>query len=198
MEFILGVLGGASATLLWEVVLRPIFVRRAVAEVMAAEVSLNLQLLAGAQARASATKLPPDLTLSTEVFESVTDRIGDLTPQLVAEVVFLYRYFFDLNEAPKAYVATITELRGYEPGTSNYLACQRELLSQVSVFNQSVGKAIQRIGLTQPMLLKDAFPWWTPRRWKRPAEKLLDMEELQRTMARSQGERDTAANRQPS
>lgn len=193
LTFILGVLGGATATLLWEVVLRPIFARRAIAEVLAAEISINLQLLAAAESLANPKKIPPDLSLSTKVFESITDQVGNLTPRLVAEVVFLYRYFFDLNEHPKAYTACIIELRGYEPGSSNYSACEKELLTQVKVFNHSVVKAINRVNLTQPLLLKAAFPWWSIRRWRRPTEAQINITELQEQIAKSKRERDSLA-----
>jgi hypothetical protein len=193
LEFILGILGGASATLLWEVFLQPFFGRRAIAEVLAAEVSMNLQSLAAAETMATNDQLAADFSLSTKVFESVIDRVGYLTPRLVAETVFLYRYFFDLNDYPKAYVATIKELRGYAHGSPNYLACERELLAEIKVFNYSVGKAIKRIELVQPLLLKEAFPWWTPRRRTRPVEKALDVAELRQTIARSRRERDAQA-----
>jgi hypothetical protein len=190
----LGLFGGAGATLLWEALLQPTLARRALAEVLAAEVSVNLQLLGAAASLASSKKLPPDFSSSTQVFESLVARVGELPPRLVAEIVFLYRYFFELNEHPKAYVECVRELRGYEPGSPNYKACERELLSQVAVFNQYVTKATARIALIQPLLLKAAFPWWSlPRKWRRPVEMELNLSELQQNIVRSQRERDELA-----
>ena len=190
----LGLFGGAGATLLWEALLRPTLAQRALAEVLAAEVSINLQLLGAAASLANPKKIPPDFSMSTKVFESIVGRIGELSPRLVAEVVFLYRYFFELNEHPKAYVNCIKELRGYEPGSQNYSACEREALGQISVFNQYVIKATTRIDLVQPLLLKAAYPWWSfPRRWRRPAERQLNLSELQQQIVRSQRERDALA-----
>ena len=190
----LGLFGGAGATLLWEALLRPRLARRALAEVLAAEVSINLQLLAAAASLANPKKIPPDFSTSTKVFESIVERIGELSPRLVAEVVFLYRYFFELNEHPRVYVECIKELRSYESASANYAACERELLAQVAVFNQYVQKATTRINLVQPLLLKAAFPWWSfPRRWQRPAEAQLSLPELQQKIVRSLREREALA-----
>ena len=188
-----GLFGGAGATLLWELVLKPMRERRGIAEVLSAEVSMNLQLLGAASTLANPRKIPPDFRLSTAVFESITDKVGELPPQLVAEVVFLYHYFTELNEQPKAYVDCVKEIRGYDSGSQNCQSAEREILAQVAVFNQYVQKAITRINLVQPLLLKAAFPWWSPRRWRRRPAVLLKMEELQQRMAKSLREREALA-----
>lgn len=185
--------GGAGATLLWELVLKPMRERRAVAEVLAAEVSLNLQLLAAAGSLANPRKIPPDFKLATRVFESIADKLGELPPQVVAEVVFLYHYFNELNEQPRAYVDCVKEIRGYELDSANYRATEREIFANVAVFNQYVQKATVRINLTQPLLLRAAFPWWSPRRWRRRQPELLKVEELQQRMAKSLREREALA-----
>lgn len=185
--------GGAGATLVWELVLKPMRERRAIAEVLSAEVSINLQLLAAAKSFANPKKIPSDFTLSTTVFESITEKIGGLPPQLVPEVVFLYGYFRELTEQPKAYVDYVKEIRGYDSGSQNYQNVEREILALVAVFNQYVQKAITRINLVQPLLLKAAFPWWSPRYWHRRPALLLNMEELQQRMAKSVREREALA-----
>ena len=185
--------GGAGATLVWELVLKPMRERRAIAEVLSAEISINLQLLAAASSFANPKRIPSDFALSTTVFESITDKIGELPPQLVLEVVFLYGYFRELSEQPKAYVECVKEIRGYDSGSQNYQSVEREILALVAVFNQYVQKAITRINLVQPLLLKAAFPWWSPRRWHRRPALLLNMEELQQRMAKSLREREALA-----
>lgn len=189
-SLVAGLFGGAGATLLWELVLRPILGRRALAEVLAAEVSLNLQLLGAAWTMANPRKIPPDFSLSTRVFEAIVDRVGELPPQVVAEVVFLYRYFAELNEHPRAYAECVKELRGYEVGSDNYRACEREVLGHIAVFNQYVEKALTRIGLVQPLLLRQAFPWWSLRRRQRPVERELKLEDLQGQIAKATKERE--------
>lgn len=187
---LVGLFGGAGATFVWELVLKPLRERRAVAEVLSAEVSMNLQLLAAAKTLASSTRLPADFTVSTAVFDSVVTRIGELPPRLVGEVVFLYSYFSELNGQPRMYRESVKELRAYQAGTQKYTQVQMELLAQVGVFNQYVDKVIARVNLIQPLLLKAAFPWWSPRRWRRPPAVELKMDELAQRMARSQRERE--------
>ncbi|MGH9159365.1 MAG: hypothetical protein ACRD2X_05190 [Vicinamibacteraceae bacterium] len=139
---------------------------------------------------ANPRKIPPDFSLSTKVFEAIVDRIGELHPQVVAEIVFLYRYFLEMNEHPRAYSDCVKELRAYEPGSENYRSCEREVRHYVAVFNQYVEKAIQRIELVQPLLLRNAFPWWSPRRGRRPGESQLTLEHLRQQIARSTRERE--------
>jgi hypothetical protein len=95
--------GGAGATLLWEVLLRPKRDRRNVAEVLSAELSHNMQMLAATAVNARPDTVPPDLALSTMVFDAVTEKIGELPSETIGEVVFIYRYFQQLNALPLAY-----------------------------------------------------------------------------------------------
>ncbi len=159
LSIIGGLFGGTGAVLVWELMLRPLVHGRAIAEVLSAEVSLNLEYLTAASLVARGNTIPMDFALSTSVFESVTDRIGDLPPNLVGEVVFLYRYFTELNKQPTAYGDTLKEYRNHHPGSSNHQGLERELGSLIAVYNQNVHKAIARIQLVQPLLLKAASPW---------------------------------------
>jgi hypothetical protein len=84
----------------------------------------------------------------------------------------------------------VKELRGYEVGSDNYRGCEREVLGHIAVFNQYVEKAIARISLVQPLLLRQAFPWWSLRRRQRPAERELKLEDLQRQIAKATKERE--------
>ena len=158
VSFLAGAFGGSGAVLLWELALRPWVHGRAVAEVLSAEVSQNLKYLTAASMLAKANKIPSDFSVGTAVFASLTDRIGDLPPDLVGEVVFLYRYFEELNRMPSRFGESLRELRSYESASANYQACERELVAAIGIFNQTVIKAINRIQLVQPLLLKAASP----------------------------------------
>lgn len=186
-----GLFGGAGVLLLWEVVLKPMRQGRALAEVISAEVSINLELLTAAQSLSKKlTGVPADLRVSTTVFESVTAQIGDLPPNLVGEVVFLYRYFIDLNAQPQAWVDGVKELRGYQPGSPNYQATERELRRLVAIFRQCLSKAIARTELVQPLLLKAASPWWSIRGRRRSRPVSLNVEDLELRMEKAMRERD--------
>ena len=80
------------------------------AEVLSAEVSHHIQYLAGAFVSRSLSKVAPDFDLSTMVFDSVVPRLGELPPHVLAEVVFRYRYFKELNKLPGRYVQFVNDL----------------------------------------------------------------------------------------
>lgn len=193
-SIIAGLFGGIGAVLAWELFVRPMVQGRAIAEVLSAEVSFNLEYLSAASLVARANSIPMDFAVSTIVFESVTDRIGDLPPNLVGEVVFLYRYFTELNKLPAGYGETLREFRGYEPGSPNHQAAQRELAALIAVFNQNVQKAIARIELVQPLLLAAASPWWSIRGRRRRKPIMLDVDALRQRMERSMRDRQSGSS----
>lgn len=78
---LLGLAGGAVTVLLWEVFLRPAREGRVVAEVLAAEVSYNLQYLVATIVRPNRRGIGADFKISTQVFDSTLDRLGFLPPQ---------------------------------------------------------------------------------------------------------------------
>lgn len=187
---LLALFGGAGATLTWEALLKPHLDRRSLAEVLAAEISINLQLLGVAKVGASATKVPPDFALGMSVYSSVLPRLGVLPPRLVGEAVFLYRYFEELSRLPTRYVHLIAELRTSDENPSLRAGLEKELQVCVNVFNSYVDKAIDRINLVQPMLLAAAFPRWSFRRYKRRRSESLSFEEIARRLALSREHRE--------
>jgi hypothetical protein len=188
-ELLLGLFGGAGATFVWELLLKPLREGRSVAEVLSAEVSINIQLLAAAKLHASVTKIPPDFELSTMVFDAVASGIGGLSSQTVSEVIFLYRYFKQLNELPKTYVQFVNDLRAAGTGSVHREAIENEIRTLVDVFNGYIEKAIVRVNIAQPMLLAAAFPWWSFRSHGRPKSKELELGELAGRVIMSQAER---------
>lgn len=196
-SIIAGLFGGTGAVLIWELAIRPVVHGRAVAEVLSAEVSFNLEYLAAFREIAKPNSIPMDFSLSTSVRNSVAERIGDLPPNLVGEVVFLYRYFTELNQLPIKYGETLREFKNYEPGSPNHHAAQRELAALVAVFNQYVQKAIARIELVQPLLLAAASPWWSIRGRRRRRPIMLDVEALRQRMERSMRDRQSGSSGSP-
>lgn len=181
-----GLFGGVGATLLWEVVIKPMRERRSIAEVLAAEISINLQFLGADKVLLSAKKVN-DIKLSTSVYTAVLPRLGDLPPNLVGEIVFLYKYFEEINEHPKIYAQLVEELRT-SPGHKE--AIEGEIAACINVHNSYVPKAIHRINLNQKALLTAAFPWWSTRLYSKRPPQGLTYEELEGRIAKSQEERD--------
>jgi len=186
---LLGLFGGAGATLLWELALKPMRERRNVAEVLSAELSLNLELLAVAELYASPDNVPSDFELSTMVFDAMAERIGELPSQTVREVIFLYRYFKQLNELPKQYVKSVDDFRAVPADSPYRKAIENEIRSCVEVFNSLVVKASHRVNLTQPLLLAAALPWWSPRKYRHAPSKELELREMAERVLVSQTER---------
>lgn len=189
VQVFLGLFGGVGAVVIWEIFIRPVREGRDLAEVLAAEVSFNLEYLVAATMKAKQTGIGVDFSLSTAVFDSTVDRIGALPPRLVAEVVFLYRYFAELNQLPRAYAELLTQYRGYEPGTENKQAAERELKGAIQAFRQNLDKAINRIQLVQPLLLAAARPWWSVRAWRSPKPVALDVDAVRARIERASRER---------
>lgn len=190
LALIAGLFGGAGATILWEVFVRPVVVGRSVAEVLSAEISLNLEMLAAVQSLGQKrTGIPADLSLSIVAFDSLADRIGDLPPNLIGEVIFLYKYFHELNAMPQAWVEGVKELRGYDAASSNFKSTERELHQLIAVFRQYVQKSVDRTNLVQPMLLKAGSPWWSIRGRLRRKPIALDVGALERRMENAMQER---------
>ncbi len=71
-----GLFGGIGAVLAWELFVRPVVQGRAIAEVLSAEVSFNLEYLTAAGLVAKPNSIPMDFALSTSVFDSVIDRVA--------------------------------------------------------------------------------------------------------------------------
>lgn len=184
-----GLFGGVGAILAWELFVRPLVQGRAIAEVLSAEVSFNLEYLTAAGLVARSNSIPMDFALSTSVFDSVIDRVGDLPPNLVGEVVFLYRYFTDLNKQPAAFAETLREYRTHQAGSAHQQAAERELRGLIAVFNQNIQKATARIQLVQPLLLMTASPWWSIRGRRRRKPIQLDVDGLKQRMERSMAQR---------
>jgi len=189
MSIFAGLFGGIGAVLVWELFVRPIVQGRAIAEVLSAEVSFNLEYLTAAGLVAKPNSIPMDFSLSTSVFDSVIDHVGDLPPNLVGEVVFLYRYFTELNKQPTGYAEALREYRNQQAGSPHQQAAERELAGMIAVFNQTIQKATARIQLVQPLLLKSAAPWWSVRGRRRRKPVALDVDALKQRMERSMANR---------
>lgn len=189
VSLLTGLFGGAGATLLWETVLKPRRERRSVAQVLSAEVSLNLQLLAAALVGADAKKLPPDFRLSTMVFDAVAERIGELRPDDVGEVVFLYNHFTNLNRLVEFYVQYVDDLRACPPDAPHRGTIVSEIQSCIRAFYGSIDKAVNRTNLVQPRLLRAAKPWWSLRKWRSQQSQMLCLDEIAQRMQLSEQHR---------
>lgn len=128
------------------------------------------------------------------VFDAVTARIGELPSQTVSEVIFLYRYFKQLNDIPRVYIGLVEDLRALPVDSPYRMTVEGEVQACVSVFNSYVAKAVNRCNLTQPMLVASACPRWSPRRYGRDPSKLLELDEMAERVRIAQAERAKLAH----
>lgn len=123
------------------------------------------------------------------VFDAITERIGELPSQTVSEVIFLYRYFKQLNDLPRVYVGLVDDLRALPADSPHRKTVEGEIQAYVTVFNSYVAKAIHRCNMTQPLLLDSAFPRWSLRRYRRDPSQLLELDEMAERVRIAQVER---------
>jgi hypothetical protein len=159
-----GLFGGAGATLLWEGVIKPAKDRRSLAHVLAEEVSHNIQYAASARSFIlhDPKRIPGDFSLSTMVFSSVADRLGEL-PELVNEIVLLYRRTEELNRLPETWAEALREYRlAREGGSSQTGVLETELASMLGVYESGLTKYINQANLVLPKLRRAAIPVYRP------------------------------------
>ncbi|MBK8058531.1 MAG: hypothetical protein IPK33_11910 [Gemmatimonadetes bacterium] len=189
-----GLFGGAGATLLWELVLRPKREQRSIAEILAAEVSLNLQILAGMIVRADAKRIPGDFHLSTYVFDAAIDRIGELPTDDVGDVVLFYNQLHDLNRKAALFWRSVDDLRALPADSPHRAIVTAELDSTIATFYGSINRTVTRANILQPRLLRAARPWWSLRRPTIGTTELLKVEEMQERAEASDRQREKVMN----
>lgn len=185
--------GGAGATVVWELVLRPTRKRTQLAEVLSAEVSHNINVLGSQIVKASSRMIPSDFSCSTMVFDATISDLGLLPSQLIGDVVLLYRHFGELNRLSGAYGKCVDDIRR-EPRDSGIIPqLKAEAQQTINVFNSSVHVTVERAGIVQPRLLATAFPWWNSRTWFRDRSRSLDLRDVAANAARREAQRNALA-----
>jgi hypothetical protein len=176
-----GLFGGAGATLLWELVLRPARARRAVARVLAEEVSLALESCAAARLQLNLTPraIPGDFQVSVLAFNAISSDLGELPSELIGETVLFYHHIGLANAIPKTFGETIDRLNGLASScdTGERQSLSRELDQTLVVYRGTLEKLVGRCNSLLPKLRRTAVPLWRiDYLFKR--KKLLIVEEL--------------------
>src|SRR5262245_50263233 len=93
---IVGLFGGAGATLIWETAVKPSRDRRAFAQLLRTELAINRGIIKNQIAAHSGNPtLPPPkgVRLYTTVFDASASRLSDLPIGVAALTYWAYRYF---------------------------------------------------------------------------------------------------------
>ena len=170
---ITGALGGFVATFLWEVVLKPRRERKALAELLAAELEQHARLLTAM--RLERAKQPDRVVtqqgLSTGVYEAVLGRLGELPYTLVGPLVVYYQLLQRLRDVG-AKVDAIGPVIVPPFGPAER---KRELLEE---YTDLAGEAEQMAHMIYTRLRRVTHPRWLPQRFRPPQSVLVTRGEL--------------------
>lgn len=169
---LLGLFGGAGATLLWELWLKPRRERKQVARALSAEVSLNLRHLVAMSSVGMQTNraIPADFELSTLMFEAIADRVGELPLPVLSRLIPLYNRFRYLNRAATEYGALIDKRDAHVDKGAKFLSLASEVNAANEAFYRTLETTIERADALNGDLYRVAEGLF--RRWRKPRGKL--------------------------
>lgn len=174
LTVVLGLFGGIGGTLLWEGLLGPFRRRRNVARAISAEVSTNLQLIAG-QLRYSATDakgIPGDFSLSLIAFNAIAEGVAELPSEALRSVLLFYSHVIYLNDLVRAWGQTLKEFRATPLEDSNRQTLKGELDSGLEAFHRILAKALETGRQAQDRVFPVGEAW----RFKKQKMKFLKVE----------------------
>ncbi|HEY7770272.1 hypothetical protein [Longimicrobium sp.] len=145
-----GLFGGAGATLLWELYLKPRRERKSVGRTIAGETSLNLQLIALqlAAGEHNPGAVPSDFRLSTLAFEALASSIGELPTEPRQLVILLYNRVQYLNRLVDLYSHTVDKLRETPGESPAKVALDREARAASEAFYRILERTFETANAT--------------------------------------------------
>lgn len=163
-----GLFGGVGATLVWEGILKPRRERRSLARALGTEVGLNMQMIAGGLSLLThkPNHIPLDFSLSAQVFASVSSRIGELEPVLLADLVVFYREVDALNQLPKAHAAALDDYRRIDRADHAAKERAQRLIDSIrTTYSMALERTLRRGNQVLPKLRRTSRPLIL--RWRR-------------------------------
>lgn len=144
-SFAISIMSGAGGAALLDLWWKPRRDRRRVSALLLAEILINTDyLLLQAHARIKNLKsIPADFELSVQAWEKAGDRVSELDPDLVKQLLLLYIRYSDLNN----YVSTFSKFH-YQQEALGTMDPQREVLDRnlaaiIDTFNNTIDIAIE-------------------------------------------------------
>lgn len=158
---LMGLFGGIGGTILWEGILGPFRRRRNAARAIAAENSINLQMVAGlVRSPAYARKhIPSDFRLTTIAFDGLSDRVAEFPPEVLRSVLHWYSLVEYLNETVAAYAELVDRRRALDDENPAVPGLERDLAASIEAFYRILGRAIEVGGRTQDLVFEVGESW---------------------------------------
>lgn len=177
---VVGALVGSISTLLWEAFIKPKQEERSLAEMLAAELSLNLQILGGeiAQFRQNPRTVPMRSPMQVQIYEATLSRLGQVPLPLINKVVHTYRLLYRINwsaERANLVIEALGQLPDEDPEPT-FLRTRLE--DEIAIYSRFSEEAARKLNELLPNLYKHASPWWSPRFWRAPEPKTLDFRDM--------------------
>lgn len=176
VSLLAGAAVGSLTTLWWEGFLKPRIVGRSLAELLAADLSLQLQRLAAerSQLEQAAKHVPSPLPFPTVVYAAVISRVGELPPPIVAETIVMYGILDRLNQAAARAGGFLEQLEQAEEPSDAAVVAEHRLKRELAQWPLLLDNALQRAKALQPKMIATARPWWSLRHRSAPPVKELD------------------------
>ena len=142
----LAMLSGAGGSALLELIWKPRRDRRKVAGTLLGEILGNTELaLLWAHARQKNPKqIPADLSFSNIGWQAASGLISELPPDLIKDVLLMYRRYEHLNFCIAEYGKTFEELQAVEKGSPREATVRRHLDTTIDVFNTGIDTAFEQ------------------------------------------------------
>lgn len=158
LTVVLALFGGMGGTSLWEGLVGPWRTNRRVARAIAAETSMNLQLMAGHLAAASPKRIPSDFAVSRMAFDALAPEIGQLPPQAFREVMLLYNRIDYLNKLVGLFGEILDRYRA-ETDPTIKKEIKKELDSAIEAFYRLLDAGIDNGNQLQKHLYQIGESW---------------------------------------
>jgi hypothetical protein len=155
-----GLFGGAGATIIWELAIKPPREERAFARMLLTELLINKRIITGRISVADSRPWPPrGFRLYSHIFSSSAGKLSDLSTRTGALVYMSYRYFDKLTDLADQYWRYLDDGADFKEGTGKQLS-----ESMISSWNMYLKHSIYAIDKCTVALEYSALPVWSKRR----------------------------------
>ncbi len=186
---------GSIATIVVDAFVRPRFVGRSLAEVLAHDTSQQLQGIVAelVNAHQSPAGMPGRRPLTLDVYPVILPRLGELPPKQIGAVSALYRVLARINELAAQANDQNAKLDSLTEDSPAFNRLEEETARTLATYRDFLSDAERRISELQPALLATAHPFWSVRPGRRLPVKTLDVETLRNRMIAQQSRVATSA-----
>ena len=146
----------------WEIWLRPIRERRNTAHVIYLELESNRgNLLTLNKLQSQLTDfIPPHISVDTQGFESLSEKLGALPPDSVARSLRVYNMTRRLNELASDCDRSLERLIDLSENSPEEIRVKKILRERITLLFSQLDDLLVAIDKILPELNKLSYPWW--------------------------------------